>query len=168
MLLFGRCGGIGQDFRNSASCQEFWQSVFVGRCKDGAITNFLTELSCGSLQGRSYHEFSDRVLWVAVGAELSRIFCKAPKILPKAPHKLTKAPQRPPPSPQRHPKAAQGPPKRPQRGPQGPPRGPKELPRDPQGGPNELPGAPQQATRAPRGHPKPPTISSREGLGRDR
>ena len=27
----------------------FWQSVPVGRCKDGAITNFLAGRSCGSL-----------------------------------------------------------------------------------------------------------------------
>ena len=27
----------------------FWQGVPVGRCKGGAITNFLAECSCGSL-----------------------------------------------------------------------------------------------------------------------
>ena len=69
----------------------FGQSVPVGRCKDGAstnflavcscgslygaITNFLAGRSCGSLEGLSYHEFSGSAsLWVAVWTELSRIF----------------------------------------------------------------------------------------------
>ena len=62
----------------------------MGRCKDGAITNFLAVCSCGSLygaitnflagrscgslEGLSYHEFSGSAsLWVAVWTELPRI-----------------------------------------------------------------------------------------------
>ena len=54
--------------------QVFWQRVSVGRCKDGAIMNFLAMCFCGSLSGRSYHElFGNAFLWVAVRTELSRI-----------------------------------------------------------------------------------------------
>ena len=55
--------------------RNFWKSVPVGRCDDGAITNFLAGRSCGSLEGLSHLEFSGRAfLWVAVTTELSRIF----------------------------------------------------------------------------------------------